>query len=127
MKINTKGIKAFLQDSKAISPAIATLILIVIAVVAAAGVGILVQSSQKNAEAQSSNKDLSVSGDFVIKGSTTVLPVSQNEIQAFSKIYPSVTITLGGGGSGYGKAAVYNKLIDVGASSSIWDPAGGSD
>lgn len=120
MRINTKGIKAFLQDSIAISPAIATLILIVIAAVAAAGIGIIVQNAQKNAEGQSSNKDLSAIGTFTIKGSTTILPISQNEIQAFSKLYPGITITLGGGGSGTGRALVYNKQVDIGASSDLW-------
>ena len=42
--VNKTEIRAFLHDAKAVSPAIATLILIVIAAVAAAGVGILVQS-----------------------------------------------------------------------------------
>jgi len=118
--VNTKGIKVFLHDVKAVSPAIATLILIVIAAVAAAGVGILVQSSQKNAQDQTANKNLDVVGEFSIKGSTTVLPVSQGEISAFQKLYPAVTINLGGGGSSTGRALVFNKQVDVGASSDVW-------
>ncbi len=117
---NTKGIRAFLHDAKAVSPAIATLILIVIAAVAAAGVGILVQSSQKNAADQTGNKNLDVVGSFGIKGSTTVLPISQHEITEFSKKYPAITITTAGGGSGTGRALVFNKQVDMAASSDIW-------
>ncbi|MDD5615176.1 MAG: substrate-binding domain-containing protein [Candidatus Methanoperedens sp.] len=120
MEKNTKGIRAFLHDAKAVSPAIATLILIVIAAVAAAGVGILVQSAQKNAGDQTANKDMSVNGEFGIKGSTTVLPISQHEITDFSKKYPAIKITTAGGGSGTGRALVFNKQVDVAASSDIW-------
>jgi phosphate transport system substrate-binding protein len=127
MRINTKGIKAFLQDSKAISPAIATLILIVIAAVAAAGIGMIVQNAQKNTEGQVGSQHLDVSGDFAIKGSTTVLPITQAEIAAFEKLYPSVTIHLGGGGSGTGRALVFNKQVDVGASSDIWPDSTSTD
>ncbi len=117
---NTKGIRAFLQDGKAVSPAIATLILIVIAAVAAAGVGILVQYANKNAQDQTANKNLDVVGTFGIKGSTTVLPISEAEIAAFQKLYPAVTINLGGGGSLTGRALVFNKQVEVGSSSDIW-------
>ncbi len=120
MEKNTKGIRAFLHDAKAVSPAIATLILIVIAAVAAAGVGMLVSSSQQNAEEQTANKNLDVNGEFDIKGSTTVLPVSEAEISEFVKQYPAITINLGGGGSGTGRALVFNKQVDVAASSDIW-------
>ncbi len=120
MKNTKNNIKQFLHDAKAVSPAIATLILIVIAAVAAAGVGILVQSSQENAQDQTANKNLDVVGEFDIKGSTTVLPVSQAEIEAFQKLYPAVSINLGGGGSGTGRALAFNKQVDMAASSDIW-------
>jgi ABC-type phosphate transport system substrate-binding protein len=125
MEKNTKGIKVFLRDSKAISPAIATLILIVIAAVAAAGIGIIVQNAQSNTQSQVGDQDLSVSGNFTIKGSTTIIPIEQNEIAAFNKKYPAVTISMGGGGSGTGRALVWNRQIDIGASSDIWPDADG--
>ncbi len=125
MRINTKGIKAFLQDAEAISPAIATLILIVIAAVAAAGIGIIVQNAQKNTEGQVGSQDLSVSGTVTIKGSTTIIPIEANEITAFNKKYPAITVSMGGGGSGTGRALVYNKQVDIGASSDIWPDADG--
>ena len=118
--VNTKGIRAFLHDAKAVSPAIATLILIVIAAVAAAGVGILVQSSQKNAQDQTGNKDLGAMGTVVIKGSTTVLPIEQISSVNFMKKYPAVTLQIGGGGSDIGQLDIFTKQVDIGASSSKW-------
>ena len=121
--VNIKGIRAFLHDAKAVSPAIATLILIVIAAVAAAGVGILVQSSQKNAQDQTGDKNLNVMGTLNIKGSTTVMPITQAGAVAFMKKYPAVTINIGGGGSEIGQLLAYTTTVpteDIGASSSKW-------
>ncbi|VVB56372.1 PBP superfamily domain protein [uncultured archaeon] len=121
--VNTKGIRAFLHDAKAVSPAIATLILIVIAAVAAAGVGILVQSSQKNAQDQTGNKNLDVMGTINIKGSTTVMPITQGAAEVFMKKYPAVTINVGGGGSEVGQLLAWTTASpkeDIGASSSKW-------
>jgi len=118
--VNKTEIRAFLHDAKAVSPAIATLILIVIAAVAAAGVGILVQSSQKNAQDQTADKDMSVMGTIVLKGSTTVLPVSQAGAEAFMKKNPAVDMKVSGGGSTEGRMYVYTKTVDIGASSAIW-------
>lgn len=122
--MNTKGIKQFLLDAKAISPAIATLILIVIAAVAAAGIGIIVQKAQTNTQGQVGSQDLSVSGTINIKGSTTVMPITIDEAAAFQKLDPAVTINIGGGGSGYGFAAVDNKMVDIGEASDQWTSAG---
>lgn len=123
MRINTKGIKAFLQDSKAISPAIATLILIVIAAVAAAGIGFIVQKAQTNTQSQTGNQDLSASGTIVIKGSTTVLPITQIAATDFMKKYPAINLQISGGGSDIGKLDIYEKTVDIGASSAIWGDA----
>ncbi len=124
---NTKGIRAFLHDAKAVSPAIATLILIVIAAVAAAGVGILVQYANKNAQDQTSDKDLSISGTIDIKGSTTILPISVAASEAYIKKHPAVDIKVAAGGSGTGRQLVWQKLTDIGASSDIWPAAAVGD
>lgn len=118
--VNLKKIRAFLHDAKAVSPAIATLILIVIAAVAAAGVGILVQSSQKNAQDQTADKDMSVMGTIDIKGSSTILPITQDAAEKFTKKYPAVDIVAAAGGSGAGRQLVWQQLTDIGASSDIW-------
>lgn len=121
--VNMKEIRAFLHDAKAVSPAIATLILIVIAAVAAAGVGILVQSSQQNAKDQTGDKNLNAMGTIDIKGSTTLLPVTQAAAEAFMKKYPAITINIGGGGSEVGQLLAWTTTKptqEMGASSSKW-------
>lgn len=50
---------------------------------------------------------------LVIKGSTTVLPVAQEWIEAYMKINPDVSISLSGGGSGNGIKALIDGTTDV--------------
>lgn len=116
MEKNTKGIKAFLHDAKAVLPAIVTLILIT---VAAAGAEI---PSQENAKYLTSS-NITVNGTLNITGSTTILPITQAAKVEFNKTYPRVKINPSGGGSDYGRLVAYTtkkKLIDIGASSSRW-------
>ena len=54
---------------------------------------------------------------FVIKGSTTVLPVAQGTLEAFMKANPGVQISLSGGGSGEGIKALIDKTTDIATSS----------
>lgn len=113
MERNTKGIKAFMQDAKAVRAAIVTLILIT---VAAAGAEI---PSQENAQ----YPNMTVKGTLNITGSTTILPVTEAAKVEFIKIYPRVVINPSGGGSDYGRMVAYTtgkKKRDIGASSSIW-------
>ncbi|MBU4077829.1 MAG: substrate-binding domain-containing protein [Euryarchaeota archaeon] len=118
--VNTKGIRAFLQDSKAVSPAIATLILIVVAAVAAAAIGVMVQSSQGDAGLMLTEKSAEVEGKISTKGSTTVLPISQLAAVGFMSTNPSYQVSVAAGGSGVGRMLVYTKAVDIGASSDPW-------
>lgn len=118
--VNTKGIKAFLQDAKAVSPAIATLILIVVAAVAAAAIGVMVQSSQGDAGKTLTDKSAEVEGIISTKGSTTVLPISQLAAVGFMSTNPSYKVNVAAGGSGAGRMLVYTKSVDIGASSDPW-------
>lgn len=115
-----KGIRLFLRDTAAISPVIATLILLVIAAVAAAGVGLLTQKAQDNANSQTTNKNLGVSGTFSVKGSNILQELTQSEVSAFRELYPAIIINVGAGNSAAGRALVFNKQIDVGGSAEIW-------
>jgi phosphate transport system substrate-binding protein len=54
---------------------------------------------------------------IVIKGSTTVLPVTQGALEAYMKINPGVQISLSGGGSGEGVKALIDKTTDIATSS----------
>jgi phosphate transport system substrate-binding protein len=61
---------------------------------------------------------LAVAADsIVIKGSTTVLPISQSALEAYSKVNKGVQISLSGGGSGEGIKALIDKSADIGNSS----------
>jgi phosphate transport system substrate-binding protein len=55
--------------------------------------------------------------NIVIKGSTTVLPVTQVTLEAYMKANPGVNISLSGGGSGEGIKALIDKSTDIANSS----------
>lgn len=50
---------------------------------------------------------------FKVKGSDTVLPLSQAESEAFMKIDPKTSIAVTGGGSGVGLAAIISGTTDI--------------
>ncbi|MRR15300.1 MAG: PstS family phosphate ABC transporter substrate-binding protein [Deltaproteobacteria bacterium] len=54
---------------------------------------------------------------IVIKGSTTVLPIAQAALEAYTKKNPGVQISLSGGGSGEGIKALLDKTADIADSS----------
>ncbi len=45
---------------------------------------------------------ISLAGEIVIKGSTTVLPIVQAAAEIFMKQHPEIKISVSGGGSGNG-------------------------
>jgi ABC-type phosphate transport system substrate-binding protein len=118
--MNKGNIKQFLSDARAVSPAIATLILIVVAAVAAAGIGILVSHSQGSSKEMLDTKTASVQGKITSDGSTTVLPVTLLAGPLFMADNPSYSISATGGGSDIGQLDVFTKKVDIGASSSQW-------
>lgn len=54
---------------------------------------------------------------IVVKGSDTVLPLAQKEAEMYMKANPSANITVVGGGSGVGLAAMVDGTTDIGMSS----------
>ncbi|MGV8058334.1 MAG: PstS family phosphate ABC transporter substrate-binding protein [Smithellaceae bacterium] len=61
---------------------------------------------------------LAIAADsVVIKGSTTVLPITQAALEAYMKANRGVQISLSGGGSGEGIKALIDKTADIGNSS----------
>ena len=60
-----------------------------------------------------------ISGSFAqrIKGSDTVLPLSQKEAESYMKTNPSATITVTGGGSGVGISALIAGTTEIAQSS----------
>ncbi len=55
--------------------------------------------------------------NLVVKGSTTVLPISQAAAEAFMKKNPGVNVSISGGGSGDGMKALLDKTTDIANSS----------
>jgi phosphate transport system substrate-binding protein len=55
----------------------------------------------------------SLEGKLVIKGSDTVLPLAQAWAEAFMKKHPDVSISVSGGGSGVGIAALLDGTCDI--------------
>lgn len=56
-------------------------------------------------------------GQVVITGSTTVLPITQACAEAFMDKYPNIDVTVRGGGSGVGIAALIDGTCDIAMSS----------
>ncbi len=59
---------------------------------------------------------------IVIKGSTTVLPITQAASETYMKKYPSVNISISGGGSGDGIKAFIDKTTHIADSSREMKP-----
>jgi phosphate transport system substrate-binding protein len=70
---------------------------------------------QNTAHYNTSGKTLS--GTLSISGSTTVLPIADKAATSFKILYPGLTITVTGGGSGAGISAVSQGTADIGMSS----------
>lgn len=62
-------------------------------------------------------KDRGAGSKIVIKGSTTVLPITQKAVEAYTKINKSVSISVSGGGSGNGIKALIDGSTDIANSS----------
>jgi phosphate transport system substrate-binding protein len=60
---------------------------------------------------------LAWAGNIVIKGSTTVLPITQKVAEAYMKEHPDVKISISGGGSGNGIKALIDGNTDIADSS----------
>ena len=61
---------------------------------------------------------LAIAADsLVIKGSTTVLPITQAALDVYMKENKGVQISLSGGGSGEGIKALIDKIADIANSS----------
>jgi phosphate transport system substrate-binding protein len=68
-----------------------------------------------------------LSGNLIEDGSTSVQPLAQELATAFEAKYPSVNITINGGGSGVGISDAEAGKVDVGADSAALQPTDPSD
>ncbi|HNR19452.1 MAG TPA: PstS family phosphate ABC transporter substrate-binding protein [Bacteroidia bacterium] len=66
---------------------------------------------------ETKNTEPSAKTSITIKGSDTVLPLSQKEAEAYMKQHPDASITVVGGGSGVGISALMESATDIAMSS----------
>ncbi len=71
------------------------------------------ETSTNQSEAKTNNTATSTEAGIKIKGSETVLPISEKAAQVFTKTNPSNTVSVTGGGSGVGITALLNGTTDI--------------
>lgn len=112
--------KRIFRKTRAVSPVVATLILIIVAIVGAIGVGLIVSrvststSNQANVGGAANGSQASLT----IGGSTTIYPVTALATAAFEAQYGSQIIN-SQGGSGGGMQGVIDGDLNIGAASSL--------
>ena len=115
-----------MNNDMAVSPIVATLVLIVVAVIGAVAVGTIMGTFSSVAKQVNTNGAAAASdsgGNLLIAGSTTVYPASVILAQDYMTQNPRSKITVQQGGSGAGVSMVGQGIIDIGASSSALSSA----
>ncbi len=105
------------NNDMAVSPIVATLVLIVVAVIGAVAVGTIMGtfSSDVSKQANANGASGAAQTEIVVAGSTTIDPITQLAAQAYTAKNPGVKITSQAMGSGAGVAAVGAGVADIGA------------
>lgn len=111
------------NNDKAVSPIVATLVLVVVAIAGAAAVGTIMGSFSSDVSDSASAGEASAasSTELLIGGSSTVQPASEVIAEAYMDSHPGVKITVQGGGSGAGREGANIGILDIGSSSSAID------
>jgi len=120
----TNMFSKIIKNDEAVSPIVATLVLIVVAIIGAAAVGLLMGSFSNNVSDQANAGDIagSASTELIIAGSTSVQPVSELLADAYMNSHSGIKITVQGGGSGVGRTSANIGAADIGSASSATDP-----
>ncbi|KAF5414556.1 MAG: phosphate transport system substrate-binding protein [Candidatus Methanogaster sp.] len=107
------------EDTRAVSPIVATLVLVVVAITGAAAVGTIMGTFSSDVSEESNTGELAdaSSTEILIAGSTTVQPVSELLAEAYMGDHQGVKITVQGGGSGAGVSSAGMDIVDIGAAS----------
>nr|QNO41800.1 hypothetical protein EABBNKNM_00015 [Methanosarcinales archaeon ANME-2c ERB4]QNO42724.1 hypothetical protein APGODIHH_00013 [Methanosarcinales archaeon ANME-2c ERB4] len=107
------------KDTRAVSPIVATLVLVVVAITGAAAVGTIMGTFSSDVSEESNTGELTSasSTEILIAGSTTVQPVSELLAEAYMDDHQGVKITVQGGGSGAGVSSTGMNIVDIGAAS----------
>ncbi|MDK2863626.1 MAG: phosphate transport system substrate-binding protein, partial [Methanomicrobiaceae archaeon] len=111
--------KLLKMNENAVSPIVATLVLIVVAVIGAVAVGTIMGTFSSDVSEQVNTGDVSGSSsmEILIAGSTTVQPASELLAEAYMAKKPGVKISVQGGGSGAGVTSVGMGIVDIGSAS----------
>jgi phosphate transport system substrate-binding protein len=118
--MNTKKIcKRLVKDASAVSPIIATLMLVLVAV-GSAGAFYAWQTGWQEDNTEQLG-DFSGKSNIVIGGSSTVYPFTAEASAMFEKEHPYAKLSYSTGGSGSGIKAAGEGIIDIGAASK-WLP-----
>ena len=122
MNIGTRIKNAFAgmwEDTQAVSPIVATLVLVVVAITGAAAVGTIMGTFSSDVSEESNTGELTSasSTELLIAGSTTVQPVSELLAEAYMEEHQGVKVTVQGGGSGAGVSSAGLDIVDIGAAS----------
>ena len=122
MNIGTKIeslFKGFWDNTMAVSPVVASLVLVTVAITGAAGVGMIQGNLASDIAEGASAGDMGTasSTELLIAGSTTVQPVSELIAEAYMNEYQGIKVTVQGGGSGAGVSSTGMDIVDIGAAS----------
>jgi phosphate transport system substrate-binding protein len=109
------------NNDMAVSPIVATLVLIVVAVIGAVAVGTIMGtfSSDVSKQANSGNAASQAQTELLVAGSTTVYPVTLNLATDYEAAHPGIKIVAQQGGSGAGVTSAALGIADIGATSTI--------
>jgi len=111
------------RKTRAVSPVVATLILIVVAIIGAISVG-LIMSNISTSTAGTANQNLAKAGNnqastqILLGGSTTLFPLDEAAIPTFTNTY-HINVVDSQGGSDAGMQGVISGALDIGAASSV--------
>jgi len=108
-----------MNNDMAVSPIVATLVLIVVAVIGAVAVGTIMGtfSSDVSKKASADQAGSASQTEILIAGSTTVQPASEQIAKDYMSNNPGIKVTVQGGGSGAGWTSTLNSIVDIGAMS----------
>jgi len=112
-----------MNNDMAVSPIVATLVLIVVAVIGAVAVGTIMGtfSSSVSKQANAGQAASASQTQLTVAGSTTIYPAMVNVASDYMTNNPGIKISVQQGGSGAGVSAVNAGVADIGMFSQPWD------
>jgi phosphate transport system substrate-binding protein len=110
-----------MNNDMAVSPIVATLVLIVVAVIGAVAVGTIMGTFSTDVSKQANSQQASSASqtEITVAGSTSVQPAAEQIAKVYESSNPGVKITVQGGGSGAGVQAAALGLADIGSTSDL--------